>query len=395
MTRHLWRLFGWLLMIGAMTAVVALASWWLLLPDREVRILVVDKTVPHPTYREHEALFWALNHHKTIPPGHTRPWEVGRDYLGYVPPETGQGTRYGVGTDLTDEHLTGVDLLFLADAYGVYRGDYDKPMAGGTHLDYSELLYGGYSEEEARVVRRFAEHPGRHLVAEFNTFGSPTTGSSREILQDAFNVTWTGWTGRYLDELGDRRDVPHWAPRLYEAQTGKQWIYQGPGVLFVHEDQRIVVLQFGPDIGPVGPRYFVSDPASPLMQGIAGDVPYLFWFDVVEPREGASVLGTFRLDVTESGKSLLDSFGLAPEWPAVVLGRPDALRLYLAGDFSDNNLDRGPYWLSWWPRIAVRFGQDETFLDGRGFFFKVYVPLLGNVLDGIRSQPPSSGNGAS
>lgn len=355
--------------------------WWALTPSTDLRIRVVDKTVPHPTYREHGALMWALNHFKAIPPGYQRPWLAPRDYVGYTPPREGEPPNAGIGTPLTDDHLKTIDLLFVADAYGVYKGDYEKADDVFTHLDFSGKIWGGFSQAEAEVISRFAATPHRHFVAEFNTLGSPTTGNARTILSDVLNVKWTGWTGRFLYDMNDFTEVPHWAPRLYRRMTGKEWDYDGPGVLFVHEDQRIFVLRMGTELLELGPTIKKVNSVSPLLEGVADNVPFLFWFDVVEPRGGASVLSEFQLRVSAEGRKVLQGFGLSENWPAIVKGGEGALRLYLAGDFSDNELTRGPYWISWWTRLAMMGASGDSVLDGRKFFFELYVPLIGNILE--------------
>ncbi len=370
----------WALLALAGMMIPMPAVWWAAVPDNDIRIRVIDKTVPHATYREHTALMWALNHFKAVPVGFERPWQSDRDYVGYTPPREGESAGSGIGVKLAQSHLDTIDMLFIADAYGVYKGDYEKADDLFTHLDYSGRIYGGFSDEEANLVAAFAGDDRRHVVAEFNTLGSPTSGSARETLGSVLGVKWTGWTGRYLNDLNDFTEVPHWAPRLYRRQTGKEWEYDGPGLLFVHEDQRIFVLRMGSEFRRPGPLVRVSDSASPLMEGVGDGVPFLFWFDVVEPRGGTSVLAEFKIEATAEGRRVMESFGLREVWPAVLQGSTGPLRLYMAGDFSDNELGRGPYWLSWWPALVMLGSTGDSVLDGRAFFFRFYVPLIGNIL---------------
>jgi len=62
------RRFDLLVGIGLMLATVfscgAAPVRWYLKDASPWRVLVVDKTVPHPDYREHAALFWVMRHDK-------------------------------------------------------------------------------------------------------------------------------------------------------------------------------------------------------------------------------------------------------------------------------------------------------------------------------------------
>lgn len=371
----------WALVVLTGMLVPLPAIWWAVVPGASVQLRILDKTVPHPTYREHAGLMWALNHHKASPPGYGRPWELARDYVGYTPPASGEAANKGFGEPINEDKLRGIDILYIADAYGVYKGDYERFDDTFTHLDFSGRIFGGFNEAEAQVIQRFARQPGRHLVAEFNTLGSPSSASARAVLSELLGVKWTGWTGRYLHDLNDFTEVPHWAPRLYQRFTGKEWAFFGPGILFVHEDNRVFVLRMGSELLRAGPSIQITQPDSALLDGVGDGVPFLFWFDVVEPAGGSKSVAEFHLEVSSEGQKVLHQYGLSESWPAVVQGQEDPLRLYLAGDFSDNELARGPYWLAGWPRVAMLGSTGDNPLDGRSFYFEFFVPLIGNLLD--------------
>ncbi len=91
---------------------------WYLKPESPWRVRVLDKTVPHPDYREHAALFWVLRHEKAATPQGARNWDLRRDYVGYYP-VVNDGEQRGQGRELRAEDLAATDLLYLADAYGV------------------------------------------------------------------------------------------------------------------------------------------------------------------------------------------------------------------------------------------------------------------------------------
>ena len=83
---------GWLRLFVRVLAVVLLllAPWivWQRTPARTLRVLVLDKTVPNDSYREHRGLMWLLNHRKYVQ-ADGRPYELDRDYYGFFPKRTG------------------------------------------------------------------------------------------------------------------------------------------------------------------------------------------------------------------------------------------------------------------------------------------------------------------
>ncbi len=57
---------------------------WTVLPGKALDILIIDKTVPNKSYREHAGLFWTLNHLKyKKSSGDT--YQIDQDYLGFFP----------------------------------------------------------------------------------------------------------------------------------------------------------------------------------------------------------------------------------------------------------------------------------------------------------------------
>ena len=233
-----------LLLLLVVGTCVASPTVWLLKSDSLLRVQVLDKTVPHEDYREHGALFWVLRHEKVVNPLGARDWNLDANYVGFTPdPDAVDG--HGEGRDLRQTDLVGADLLFLADSYGVYSGDYEQGATRAA-IDRSTLIYGGLDSDELDLIEQFVAD-GNHLLAEFNTIASPTSGTSRSRLESLLGVKWTGWSGRFFPDLGDASEVPHWAPRDWREQYQQEWDLAGPGYLLVHESGRLFVLQTGVD----------------------------------------------------------------------------------------------------------------------------------------------------
>jgi len=354
-------------------------SIWLLTPDNPLRIVVVDKTVPHPTYREHMLLFWVLNRAKTKPVLAPKPWTDDRDYLGYYP-EKLSAKKKALTANLKREDLKGRDMLFIADTYGVYTEDLVDPKDYLEALDYSHKIYGGFEKDEVDAIMEFGKSGG-DIVGEFNTFGSPTYGDERHRLEDLLGVEWTEWTGRYFEDLGDETEVPVWARRHWLQHYKKEWDFHGEGWMFSNEDTRIFVLQNGKDVGPHGMKIVDVARHDELMRGVLTDVPFNFWFDVIKADKGADVLANYWIDVTPGGQEIMKAFGLPWRFPAVVRKSYQPLRLYLAGDVSDMNIPAGMYNVAGIDLFKKMGRFYEHKKDQQAFFWEFYLPVFSNVLE--------------
>lgn len=372
-------LLGVLVVLGllVLTCVSAPVRWWLK-PDRALRVQVLDKTVPHRDYREHAALYWVLRHEKVPAVDGDRTWAPAEHYRGFHP-DPADGEAHGTGDVLIPDDLRDADLLYLADAYGVYRGDYEQ--GGRAALDYSPMIYGGVQVEEVAAIEEFVAGGG-NLVAEFNTFASPTGGEARARLEALLGVDWSGWSGRYFVELADDAEVPAWAARLWRRHHGTEWSFHGPGYLLVHEDTRIAVLREPFDVQYPGLALHTVA-RHPLVAGVLENVRFTYWFDVVARRPGSQVVASFRFEPTDSGRAILDQQGIPMAFPAVVIAGERPFRAYLAGDFSDAGGSLGPHWaegLPWLNRalLRLRFPRQS---GHEPFYWGFYIPLTTRLLE--------------
>jgi hypothetical protein len=356
------------------------AGAWALSPENPVTIRVVDKTVPHPNYREHATLFWVLNNQKTQPPAKIRPWTLDRDYIGYYPSDSEDGNCYGEYKKLAASHLTDIDLLFIADAYGVYTLDMQGCGQRMAALDYSKVVVGGFDKEEVDYIENFAKQGGM-IIGEFNTFGSPTGGKNRERLSELMGVKWTEWAGRFFPNLAAEDEIPLWAKRNYRKHYQKEWNFKGPGFMFAHEDTRIFVLESPKDVDVQGLRMHHVEWGDPLLDGVLNLMPFLYWFDVNEILPGSELISEYRMAVTNRGRQIMGSFGLTPNFPAIVRASKSPLRLYFAGDFSDAKLPQAPYFWAEWIAAGKEGLQKSDDAYHRNFLWNYYVPLVSNALD--------------
>lgn len=392
------RLLLWLLGLGLIATLLA-SPWliWQFEPVRPLPLLIIDKTVPDRDYREHAALIWALNHAKIAAPQGAEAWQEKDHYWGFHPHEQPRKDDYGVADTLTTQHLQGLELLFIADTYGVYRQDFriveqveeerrksDKEVEMESP-DYSPKIYGGLDDRELDLIEAYVGRGG-HLIAEFNTLASPTHGSPRSRMEKLLGLKWSGWTGRFFSKLEDVEEVPAWARRHYKQHYGKDWDFKGPGWALVHEDSRIVVLQEGIDVPRQALHIYLNQP-HPLLQEAYDKVPYTYWFDIHSANPGTQVLAEYRLQTLEPGTAQLKRFGLPDHFPFLAMASEQPLRLYFAGDVSDKFHTVGSYQLAGrgpWERFG-RFKEANP--TQAAFFWEFYLPVMQNILARLAPHP--------
>ena len=337
---------------------------WRLRAGRQLEVVIVDKTVPFRQYREHAALPWLL-HALKLQGKSGRFLDAAHDYLGFDP-------STHTGTDLSPADLLGVDALLIADTYGVYHGDYGRDGEQAA-LERSPLIYGGMTDDEASAVERFANKGGL-VIGEFNTFASPTEDAPRSRLERVFGAHWTRWVGRYWPNLRDRNEVPPWVAESWQKLTQTPFNMSGPGLVLVRDDNAIVVLRGGEDLGEnvlTQERTRAGEIA-----GLPPSASFRFWFDVLVPDDG-EVLCEHVIDVTPSGAAKLAAQHLPSRFPAVVRR---GTAWYLAGDFVDSAIELGTPELAGlltWKSYLARVGG----VPEERFFWGWYAPLVGKLLN--------------
>ncbi len=369
----------WVLFVFAVVIFLLAGSFalWQFSPKPGCRVLVIDKTVPHPDYREHQSLFWVLNNSKVTNKGGRRKWRAGRDYVGFYP-EKFIASDASFSSELEPVQLVGIDCLILVDTYGVYVDDYKFPDRHRTHLDFSRKIFGGLESEEVDTIEDFIQRGGS-IIAEFNCFYPPTPEPEQKRMERLLGVNSSGWKGRYFADLSNLQDVPSWAVRHWKIQSGEDWNFTGSGYIIAHQNTNLLVLEEGKDVEANGLRIEVRLPQDPLMKGVASSTPYGYWFDIVSPEAGTEVLAQFRFLLTASGKEKMKALAVPETFPAVLRASRSPLRIYMAGDFSDNNISHGPYFFYGWSslrRVLCCFGKG--FSQNR-FFWSFYVPMLKNL----------------
>lgn len=323
-------------------------------------------------------MVWLLNHLKLKQNGE-EPYDLEEDYVGFVPSDN-QPT---FGVRELPKDVSNYDLFYIADGYGVYEDEYFGENQTGNR---SELLYGGMTAEEVQSIRSSIVENNQTLIAEFNTFGSPTDQQVRDQFYEMLNIRWTGWMGRYFNDLSNT-EVPVWLKNNYEQQYGEPYEYEGNGLVFVSEEDKVIVLT-NEDLVNQHPMFQLTEQGSKRFS-LDEDIQYNYWFDVVEANE-EEVLANFELSLTETGENALQENGLPLTFPAVIYHENQSYdSYYFAGDFADQDKVPGIYQLSglsWWHKF---FSFEK---NGRTdpFFWKAYVPMMTEILTPSKSREKTS-----
>ena len=350
--------------------------WWNRLPTTPMNVWIVDKTVPIPDYREHKGLMWLLNNNKIINEKTGKFFRYDKDYFGFFPVNKGV---YDIRNMPAEKELP--DIIYLVDTYGVYTDDYLKPNVSGTR---SDLIYGGLDNDElVKLKNNLGE--GNTLIGEFNIGSSPTNQENREELEAIFGVHWTGWKGRYFNELQKDIEVPVWMVESYESHEKNNWGFKGPGYVLVSDDDEVVVLESKKHVGEKGLNMkFVQNYISEFE--IQKDIRYSYWFEFINTEKDSETIANYFLDLTDDGKKIMDKLGLPAVFPAVVRkSNSEYTSYYFSGDFSD---------LKSVSKLWNYYGLDKV----KGFtsyinkeapdylYWNGYVPLMNKILGDARDR---------
>ncbi|SDA44705.1 hypothetical protein SAMN03080617_00511 [Algoriphagus alkaliphilus] len=377
---RLWPLF--LLFVGLPLFSFAI---WHLLPGKKLDILVINKTVINQSYQEHAGLFWSLNHLK-YKKSDGEFYQIDKDYLGFFP--TGK-QDFGMSKDLKGKSQDEIralvrqqDLLYIADTYGVYEGDFSNRQ----NVQITKKIYGGLDYADLQMLR-IAKEEGKVVVAEYNSIASPTPKAIRTEFENLMGIKWTGWIGRYFDELDTlvNGDIPGWMIRQYERQH-EIWNLSGPGLIFIKESGEIEAFVHTRDYEnkiPLIRTQKINKHGFKLPEV----VPYPDWFDVVMIERDYQVISYYDIAPTSQGLQRMRSMGLPRFFPAAIVRNFEkGSQFYFSGDFSDIRGDFGSHRFYGMPTLWRGLYVASDYTDRQSFFWNYYLPLVTQVLDKSKKE---------
>lgn len=360
-----------LIILTFLIALLLPVMLWFFKTPEVIDIVILDKTVPNTSFREHKALTWILGNQK-ITKSDNQFYDESHDYFGYFPNEDNINKVYDLKIQETPP-----DLIYIADTYGVYENDFTHSESVSQD---SKLIYGGLTLEEVEIIRKSA-YKGTTVVAEFNSFASPTNDSVRNQMYDLMGLRWTGWISRYFNNLSSNLEVPEWIIGNYEEQNKSNWTFSDYGMIFVGPNGEIVVL--GKDaIEKQGVRFNWTKKGEAFL-GKKDKTNYDYWFDIVVPDKGSHVLANYDLALKSSGKAQLKANGIPLNFPAVITSNTGLYKTYyFAGDYADHPSIPNFYKI----RGLTKFMEKFLLNENDRFFWKSYIPLMKEIL--MEAQEP-------
>ncbi len=363
-------ILGLAITIGLFLLIFAPFVRWQFLPYNELKIWVIDKTVPYPDYRKHTSLFWILKNEKISKPGGRRLYSEKSDYFGFYP--YGKNDWRGIPLPLGG---TRPDLIYIADTYGVYKDDFMQKRLYG---ELSPKIYGGLTNDEVQTIRNNLG-AGNTFVAEFNTAASPTNLRDRQTIGRMLGLEWKGWIGRFFSDLSKGEEVPSWVIDNYEERNDRKWEFFGRGFVLLSDDDQIEILTEKEDLGIKGLRFQFREPLASALKSRAA-IPFRSWFEWTVPEAGIETMADYNFDLTGKGRAKLKALGLEPSFPAIVRNKNTQFTgWYFAGDFVDLKASGLPYGiagLGWLKRLL----SDDSLDSNENFYWRAYVPLMRSLL---------------
>lgn len=362
---------------------------WFFWPKTYLSGLILDKTVLTREANEHRSFNWILTHRKMVKPSGSQ-YDIAQDYYGFFPvnrPEYRVKDLTVFDEDQLDSLADALDFTYYADAYGIYTNEW---VYGLDINERSRLVYGGLSNESYGLFKKMFQNR-KLTIAEFNTLASPTALDMRFKMSELLELDFTGWTGRFYESLDTVRnpDIPAWMRRLHRSYYKRPFDYPDiPGVVLIHETERILVLQDGVDLDHEVPII-----ETPLEVRNRFDLPeYLrfpYWFDICVPLDTSDVMANYRLHTTNRGDSILASANLSNVFPAIIGDHQEQLRYYFCGDWADNPVPFGLAYFMGSQFLRKFFYNNRDNLDRKKFFWEYYVPMVTSILEDYMTRMDS------
>ncbi|MCC7302200.1 MAG: hypothetical protein IT233_06140 [Bacteroidia bacterium] len=368
---------------------------WLLRPPHPMNIFILDKTVLTKSCDEHRSLNWVLTNEKIVRPD-TQLYVTESDYSGFFPLEYDQYEVRDIeklSAQQVDSMANVLDMVYYTDIYGIYWNDWYQegmPVSEDERilnlfknlfgkkaaLERSPLIYGGLHANEVELLREMKERK-KLILTEFNLLASPSNGPNRKKVEQLFGFTWSGWVGRYFISLDTlvNPEIPPWVVRLYKEQHQNTWPFHKSGIVLVHEDETIAILEDETHLEADVPAIVTTDQYQDEY-GLPYRVIYPFWFDVINTGDSNAVISWYELSPNKKGDSILNKNHIPSLFPAVIKRKSGFPFWYMAGDFSDN-----PIRINYMSRLrGIKtfryFMYDKGDKSDRNRFFWNYYSIL-------------------
>ncbi len=369
---------------------------WVFTPERKLNILILDKTVLERKAQEHTSISWILTHEKYR---HSLSglYKHDTDYYGFYPNDSGQykiRDFNGGSIKSLDSLVNLYDIAYYTDLYGVYKGEWYDRYPGAApdgynadnSMEHTEKIYGGMTPKELEFLKKM-KSKGKPVICEFNVIASPTPEAVRQAFEKEFNITWTGWVGRYYETLDTikNKELPRWMKTNYLNQHNNTWPFTKSGIVFVKNNERIEILENESQLNVDVPMIY-TNVAGIKKYDLPNRMKYPFWFEIIRTNADNEVVSTYKITPNTAGRKLLKNFGIPEVFPAVIAhDSSDYKFFYFAGDFCDNPIGMKSAkfkWIENFNTVAYKRNTQERV----SFFWDFYRPLIEKILLNSSSQ---------
>lgn len=377
-------------------ALILLPFWmwlaWLLTPKKILNVVIVDKTVLNTKCTEHASFAWILTNKRYCKPD-KKLYNISKDYYGFFPKDSEKYIVHGLEAlsfSQLDSLANVADMTYFTDTYGIY---YNEWYLHHNEKERSHVIYGGMSAKDLYFLKNMKENK-KLIITEFNDIESPTNGLVRRRFEEMFGLKWTGWVGRYFEQLDTAKtdELPKWLIKGYMEQHDHKWPFKGPGIAFVNEDNRIEVLKHDLDLKNTLPMIETPEKWVKYYSSVK-QMKYPYWFDIIRNTGDNETEAELVLQPTQRGDSILSANGIPTRFPAILAhDSADYKFYYFSGDFADNPIDqslsdyRGISHLSW-----CLYNKRDA--ERESFFWEYYQPVIIKILATYYNQvhPLSAG----
>lgn len=355
---------------------------WLISPKTKLVAAIVDKTVLTKDGQEHISLSWLLNYHRYTKTT-TKPYRISEDYYGFFPLENEKFRLKGLERFSSDQLVklsNDADMVYITDTYGIFHNEWSQKQ---NNTERSGLVYGGMSQQDLDFLV-LMKAKRKLIVSEFNTIASPTPLPVRMAFEKMFALRWTGWTGRYFENLDttSNTELPRWLINNYKRDNDNKWPFSKAGIAFVSDDDQVVILEDGTHLSDGVPHILSSQEGQDIF-GLPKRIKYTFWFDViVADKRMNKQLAKFDIEANAKGRALLTKHKIPLQFPAVLThSEADYRFYYFSGDFCDNNVGMTSSYLKGIGFFKWLFYNSDNTMERSSFFWNFYRPMMTKILE--------------
>jgi hypothetical protein len=354
---------------------------WLLKGKKELKIVILDKTVLTSVATEHRSLNWILTQNKYCKPNREL-YSIEEDYYGFFPQENKKFTIKdldGYSREKLKNLSNKTDMVYLTDTYGIFRKEWLGENPKG---EQSPKIYGGMTINELHLLEHM-KNQHKLIITEFNVAASPTSQAVRGGFEDLFGLRWTGWSGRYYSSLDSikNQELPVWLLKFYKQQHDGKWPFTKAGIVLVHESGRIEVLENEMHLNQEAPIILTNRENKERFQ-LPSMIRYSFWFDIMLMSRKNTAVSVFHIKSNVKGDSILNSINVPNPFPAVIEHYDKDYKFYyFCGDFCDNPVEQIFAYLWGIEKFRWLFYSSEDPEERASFFWLYYAPIMDNILD--------------